>query len=161
MKSSFFSNKFQITTYFGFEATLAWKTDVKLAEKIFQSEWISPCSSEDGQTYIHRLDMCCLVTGWNHLFLLWNILYTVKFWFCVRIKVNSVIYSEKSLLSRNVLGFSRNWLYQSLYLKMQTKTWPNRKIFSAKIQNSSILLKVEPISNSLLLFEAKDRKTMW
>ena len=44
-----------ISIYFDSRATLAWKTYAKSGRQFFQLEWISPCDSQDRQTYIHRL----------------------------------------------------------------------------------------------------------
>ena len=73
IKFSFFSNKFQTSTYFGFRALRAWKIYTKSGKtNFFSSERINSCGSEDRQTYIHRLCMCCLVTGLNPSLLPWK-----------------------------------------------------------------------------------------
>ena len=90
IKFSFSSIKFKITTYFGFRAAITWKTYTKFRKKCLQSEWLSPCGSEDGQTYIRRLFMCCPITGWNLLFLPWNTLHEWR-WPWVTIQLDPIL----------------------------------------------------------------------
>ena len=61
-------NNLVLKLYLFEKLTQNWKTN-------FESEQFSPCGLEDRQTYIHELGMCCLITGWNSLLLLWNTLY--------------------------------------------------------------------------------------
>ena len=120
---SFPWNKFQFFTYFGSQAGLVWKTNMKLEKNLFESKVVSICGSKARQIYIHRLCIRCLVTGWNLLFLPWNTLYI-----CI-----SDCHTYKNTLQKNkrIMKWKIIDIFSIKFTPRHLRTW-KKKIITQK-----------------------------